>query len=148
MLDIQRHINCPIWTDAVQPTESPYDESQQWTGLKYACQKVLEIYYKVFDKQELYDLIVRYIIQWNSQIHIIHTYRYAYKPNHISSTTTFLFIKSYSLKTHILLFSYVQCLFLCLFCKFRAKMLPMIPKFLTVVPYETHKFNLILMVNV
>lgn len=61
MLDLQRHMYCPIWTDAVQPTESPYEATtQHWTGLKYACQKVLETYCKLFDEKELYDLIVRY----------------------------------------------------------------------------------------
>ena len=61
MLDLQRHMYCPIWTDAVQPTESTYEATtQQWTGLKYACQKVLETYCKLFDEKELYDLIVRY----------------------------------------------------------------------------------------
>lgn len=60
MLDLQRHTYCPIWTDAVQLTDSSYEAALQWTGLKYACQKVLEIYYKVFDKRELFDLIVRY----------------------------------------------------------------------------------------
>ncbi|XP_055315709.1 prickle planar cell polarity protein 3 isoform X4 [Sitodiplosis mosellana] len=58
MLDLQRHIYCPIWTNVVQPTQ-PGDAAVQWTGLKYACQKVLETYCKVFDKQELFDLIVR-----------------------------------------------------------------------------------------
>lgn len=60
MLDLQRHIYCPIWTDADQQTE-PFDATVQWNGSKYACQKVLETYYKVFDQQELFDLIVRYM---------------------------------------------------------------------------------------
>lgn len=62
MLDLQRHIYCPIWANVAQPTET-YDAAVQWTGMKYACQKVLETYCKVFDKQELFDLIVRYILQ-------------------------------------------------------------------------------------
>lgn len=62
MLDLQRHIYCPIWENAVPTNETPYDDTVQWTGLKYACQKVLETYCKVFDKQELFDLIVRYIM--------------------------------------------------------------------------------------
>lgn len=61
MLDLQRHMYCPIWTDGVQPAESPCEADFQWTGLRYTCQKVLETYCKVFDKQELFDLIVRYI---------------------------------------------------------------------------------------
>lgn len=73
MLDLQRHVYCPIWTDAVQSTDTPYDDAQQWTGLKYACQKVLEIYCKVFEKQELYDLIVRYIwLQFTELLYQIH----------------------------------------------------------------------------
>lgn len=31
-----------------------------WPGMKYACLKVLQAYCKVFDQQDLYDLIVRY----------------------------------------------------------------------------------------
>lgn len=62
MLDIQRHIYCPIWTNVEQTMET-YDAAMQWTGLKYACQKVLETYCKVFDKQELFDLIVRYMLK-------------------------------------------------------------------------------------
>lgn len=31
-----------------------------WPGIKYSCVKVLELYCKVFDQQELYELIVRY----------------------------------------------------------------------------------------
>lgn len=77
MLDLQRHMYCPIWTDAtavaaatVQPTESPYEATtQQWTGLKYACQKVLETYCKLFDEKELYDLIVRYTFTYNTCMH-------------------------------------------------------------------------------
>lgn len=31
-----------------------------WPGMKYACLKVIQAYCKVFDQQDLYDLIVRY----------------------------------------------------------------------------------------
>ncbi len=31
-----------------------------WPGIKYSCVRVLELYCKVFDQQELYELIVRY----------------------------------------------------------------------------------------
>lgn len=58
MLDLQRHIDCPIWSDILNST--PNAAAAQWTGIKYACQKVLQAYCKVFDEQELYDLIVRY----------------------------------------------------------------------------------------
>lgn len=62
MLDLQRHLYCPIWDNAVKPTESSYYAALQWTGLRYACRKVLETYCKVFDQQALFDLIVRYKI--------------------------------------------------------------------------------------
>lgn len=58
MLDLQRHIDCPIWSDILDST--PNTAATQWTGMKYACQKVLQAYCKVFDEQELYDQIVRY----------------------------------------------------------------------------------------
>lgn len=62
MLDLQRHMYCPIWENAIESTaESSLDASlPHWTGIKYACQKVLETYCKVFNQQELFDLIVRY----------------------------------------------------------------------------------------
>ena len=55
MLDLNRHADCPSWelmndSDVVIP----------WTGLQYACSKVLHTYCKVFNQQELCDLIVRY----------------------------------------------------------------------------------------
>lgn len=31
-----------------------------WPGMKYACLKVIQAYCKVFEQQDLYDLIVRY----------------------------------------------------------------------------------------
>lgn len=62
MLDLQRHLYCPIWDNAVKPTESSYDAALEWTGLRYACRKVLGTYCKVFDQQALFDLIVRYKI--------------------------------------------------------------------------------------
>lgn len=52
MLDLQRHTYCPIWTAV--PSAELHD-----VGLQYACQKVLETYCKVFDRHELFDLIVR-----------------------------------------------------------------------------------------
>lgn len=62
MLDLQRHIYCPIWDNAISPkAEPPLDAPlTDWTGMKYACQKVLETYCKVFNQQEIYDQIVRY----------------------------------------------------------------------------------------
>lgn len=34
-----------------------------WPGMKYACLKVIQAYCKVFEQQDLYDLIVRYDTQ-------------------------------------------------------------------------------------
>lgn len=59
MLDLQRHVDCPIWNDILSDTSTA---AAQWSGVKYACQKVLQAYCKVFDQQELYDLIVRYFV--------------------------------------------------------------------------------------
>lgn len=56
MLDLQQHVDCPIWNDTKFSTSG----AVQWTGMKYACQKVLQAYCKVFNQEELYDLIVRY----------------------------------------------------------------------------------------
>lgn len=57
MLDLQRHADCPIWSDIYM---APMN-GQLPDGMKYACQKVLQAYCKVFEHQELCDLIVRYI---------------------------------------------------------------------------------------
>lgn len=54
MLDLQRHVECPF-SEALGGPLVP------WPGMRYACIKVLHAYCKVFDQQELYDLIVRYI---------------------------------------------------------------------------------------
>ncbi|KAM7357481.1 prickle planar cell polarity protein 3-like isoform 3-T3 [Cochliomyia hominivorax] len=52
MLDMDRHADCPLW-EALASNEVP------WTGMRYACLNVLHAYCKVFDKKEIYDLIVR-----------------------------------------------------------------------------------------
>ncbi|XP_043071233.1 prickle planar cell polarity protein 3 isoform X6 [Drosophila grimshawi] len=51
MLDFDRHAECPLW--AALASDVP------WTGMHYACLNVLSIYCKVFDRKEIYDLIVR-----------------------------------------------------------------------------------------
>ncbi|XP_034483974.1 prickle planar cell polarity protein 3-like isoform X3 [Drosophila innubila] len=51
MLDLDRHAECPLW--AALASDVP------WTGMHYACLNVLNIYCKVFDRKEIYDLIVR-----------------------------------------------------------------------------------------
>lgn len=62
MLDLQRHSDCPIWNeaDAVNATMNGKSEN----GMKYACQAVLQAYCKVFDEEELCDLIVRYLFNY------------------------------------------------------------------------------------
>lgn len=62
MLDLQRHVDCPIWNDILNDSTQSSSAAAQWTGVKYACQKVLQAYCKVFDQEELYDLIVRYLL--------------------------------------------------------------------------------------
>ncbi|XP_044315195.1 prickle planar cell polarity protein 3 isoform X4 [Drosophila rhopaloa] len=52
MLDLDRHALCPLWA-ALASSDVP------WTGMDYACLNVLSTYCKVFDKEEIYDLIVR-----------------------------------------------------------------------------------------
>lgn len=52
MLDLDRHAECPLWA-ALASSDVP------WTGMHYACLNVLSIYCKVFDRNEIYDLIVR-----------------------------------------------------------------------------------------
>ncbi|XP_064544448.1 prickle planar cell polarity protein 3 isoform X6 [Drosophila montana] len=52
MLDLDRHAECPLWA-ALASSDVP------WTGMHYACLNVLSIYCKVFDRKEIYDLIVR-----------------------------------------------------------------------------------------
>lgn len=54
--------------DVVDTTSSSYGGAvTQWPGMKYACLKVIQAYCKVFDQQDLYDLIVRYIQQINKE---------------------------------------------------------------------------------
>ncbi|XP_034658626.1 prickle planar cell polarity protein 3 isoform X6 [Drosophila subobscura] len=52
MLDLDRHAECPLWA-ALASSDVP------WRGMDYACLNVLSIYCKVFDRKEIYDLIVR-----------------------------------------------------------------------------------------
>lgn len=53
MLDLDRHQKCPLWEVMGSPVIP-------WTGMQYACLKVLHAYCKVFNKEEIYDMIVRY----------------------------------------------------------------------------------------
>lgn len=53
MLDLSRHTDCPTWELLGDNCNIP------WSGLQYACLKVLHAYCKVFGQEELYDLLVR-----------------------------------------------------------------------------------------
>lgn len=89
MLDLQRHTKCPLWGEVINNTYNDNKTSTSkecnniskkkninnndnttqlinnndvipWPGLEYACLKILEAYCKIFDRQEIHDLIVRY----------------------------------------------------------------------------------------
>lgn len=68
-MDLQRHIDCPIWSDATEMTSE--NCTAQWsTSTTYTCQNVLHAYCKVFDQQELCDLMVRYYYNISMNINI------------------------------------------------------------------------------
>ncbi|XP_012157675.1 prickle planar cell polarity protein 3 isoform X4 [Ceratitis capitata] len=52
MLDFDRHSDCPLW-------EALASKFVPWTAIRYSCLNVLHTYCKVFDKKEIYDLVVR-----------------------------------------------------------------------------------------
>ncbi|GBP10670.1 hypothetical protein EVAR_71768_1 [Eumeta japonica] len=52
MLCLSRHEHCP-WDEALKSTELP------WNGLRYACLKILHLYCKVFEKEEILDMVIR-----------------------------------------------------------------------------------------
>lgn len=73
MLDLQRHSQCPIWESASTSKivtnstkngaaldEKNHGEAIPWPGLEYACLKIFQTYCKIFNQEEIYDLIVRY----------------------------------------------------------------------------------------
>lgn len=70
MLDLHRHQQCPIWENAtrltVKPTTSAPGGSSTtcdvpgWPGLEYACLNIIQTYCKIFNQEEINDLIVRY----------------------------------------------------------------------------------------
>lgn len=70
MLDLQRHTQCPIWENATKLTAPPTNPtkkdspcnggSPEWPGLEYACLNIIQTYCKIFNQEEIYDLIVRY----------------------------------------------------------------------------------------
>lgn len=52
MLCLTRHENCP-WDEALKAADV------SWTGLQYACLQVLHLYCKVFEQEDILDLVIR-----------------------------------------------------------------------------------------
>lgn len=71
MLELRRQTAidpCPVREEQHQEQQQKQEQEDQvaaisavipWPGMKYACLKVIQAYCKVFDQQDLYDLIVR-----------------------------------------------------------------------------------------
>uniref|UniRef100_A0A2H1VDZ1 SFRICE_012471 n=1 Tax=Spodoptera frugiperda TaxID=7108 RepID=A0A2H1VDZ1_SPOFR len=52
MLCLSRHDNCP-WSEALKSAEV------DWTGIQYTCLKILHLYCKVFEKEDVLDMVIR-----------------------------------------------------------------------------------------
>ncbi|CAG4966733.1 unnamed protein product [Parnassius apollo] len=52
MLCLSRHENCP-WDEALKSADIT------WTGLRYTCLKILHLYCKVFDQEDILELVLR-----------------------------------------------------------------------------------------
>ncbi|XP_072940450.1 protein espinas isoform X3 [Epargyreus clarus] len=52
MLCLSRHENCP-WDEALKSADIA------WTGLQYTCLKILHLYCKVFEKEDVLDMVIR-----------------------------------------------------------------------------------------
>ncbi|XP_026328778.1 prickle planar cell polarity protein 3 isoform X1 [Hyposmocoma kahamanoa] len=52
MLCLSRHDGCP-WDQALQSIDG------KWTGLRYSCLKILHLYCKVFEQEEIIDMVIR-----------------------------------------------------------------------------------------
>ncbi|XP_053602197.1 prickle planar cell polarity protein 3-A isoform X2 [Plodia interpunctella] len=52
MLCLSRHENCP-WGEALKSADI------NWTGLQYTCLKILHLYCKVFEKEDVLDMVIR-----------------------------------------------------------------------------------------
>ncbi|CAG9138442.1 unnamed protein product [Plutella xylostella] len=55
MLCLTRHENCP-WDQALKSSEIT------WTGLQFACLKILHLYCRVFDREDVLDMVIRHYI--------------------------------------------------------------------------------------
>lgn len=54
MLCLSRHEACP-WREALQTAELT------WTGLEYTCLKILHLYCKVFEREDVIEMIIRLV---------------------------------------------------------------------------------------
>ncbi|XP_060801291.1 protein espinas isoform X1 [Amyelois transitella] len=52
MLCLSRHENCP-WGEALKTAKL------NWTGLQYTCLKIFHLYCKVFDKEDVMEMVIR-----------------------------------------------------------------------------------------
>ncbi|XP_049866358.1 prickle planar cell polarity protein 3 isoform X4 [Pectinophora gossypiella] len=52
MLCLSRHEGCP-WDEALKEADQP------WTGLQYSCLKILHLYCKVFDNEDVLEMVIR-----------------------------------------------------------------------------------------
>lgn len=55
MLYLSRHAGCPLWR-GYEGGEVP------WKGLQFACLNVLQLYCKVFDKQDVFLMLLRLVL--------------------------------------------------------------------------------------
>lgn len=60
MLALEQHVNCGGWHDTNKADAIATESIPQWDSLKYSCLKVMQTYCKIFNHDELIDLIVRY----------------------------------------------------------------------------------------
>ncbi|CAH2106992.1 unnamed protein product [Euphydryas editha] len=52
MLCLSRHDNCP-WDQALKSADLT------WTGLQYTCLKILHLYAKVFEREDVLEMVIR-----------------------------------------------------------------------------------------
>ncbi|CAH0729013.1 unnamed protein product, partial [Brenthis ino] len=52
MLCLSRHENCP-WDEALKSAELT------WTGIQYTCLKILHLYCKVFEREDVLEMVIR-----------------------------------------------------------------------------------------
>lgn len=52
MLCLSRHENC-LWDEALKSAELT------WSGLQYSCLKILQLYCRVFEREDVLDMVIR-----------------------------------------------------------------------------------------